>query len=174
MSARWASMLHWSISTPTISPAWRLGKKRRRNCCNFKGKYAKNSRLAPGKPRKRSPSRSMPTRKMCFMRCAISRAMIPRSRLRPAMKRLTRSFRSNNRGGSVGPNMADAVPENRRDSLNVPWIDTVRFVQQLSHDIRNHLNAIELQSAYISELDANPELKGEIKRLREMLSGLTA
>ena len=72
------------------------------------------------------------------------------------------------------PNMADAVPENRRDSLNVPWIDTVRFVQQLSHDLRNHLNAIELQSAYISELDANPELKGEIKRLREMISGLTA
>src|SRR2546430_5270577 len=70
--------------------------------------------------------------------------------------------------------MADAVPENRSDSLNVPWIDTVRLVQQLSHDLRNHLNAIELQSAYISELDANPELKAEIKRLREMISGLTA
>src|SRR5947207_13826410 len=70
--------------------------------------------------------------------------------------------------------MADAVPENRRDSLNVPWIDTVRFVQQLSHDLRNHLNAIGLQSAYLSELEPNPELKGEIKRLREMISGLTA
>ncbi len=69
--------------------------------------------------------------------------------------------------------MADAVPEKRSDSLSVPWSDTVRFVQQLSHDLRNHLNAIELQSAYISELDANPELKGEIKRLREMISGLT-
>src|SRR5439155_17886328 len=70
--------------------------------------------------------------------------------------------------------MADAVPENRRDSLNVPWIDTVRLVQQLSHDLRNHLNANKLQSAYISELDASAELKGEIKRLREMSSGLTA
>ncbi len=69
--------------------------------------------------------------------------------------------------------MADAVPEKRSDSLSVPWSDTVRFVQQLSHDLRNHLNAIELQSAYISELDANPELRGEIKRLREMISGLT-
>jgi K+-sensing histidine kinase KdpD len=69
--------------------------------------------------------------------------------------------------------MADAVPEKRSDSLSVPWSDTVRFVQQLSHDLRNHLNAIELQSAYISELDANAELKGEIKRLREMTSGLT-
>jgi len=69
--------------------------------------------------------------------------------------------------------MADAVPENQSDSLSVPWIDTVRFVRQLSHDLRNHLNAIELQSAYISELDAGAELKGEIKRLREMISGLS-
>src|ERR1700741_2581755 len=69
--------------------------------------------------------------------------------------------------------MADAVPENQNDSLRVPWIDTVRFVRQLSHDLRNHLNAIELQSAYISELDAGAELKGEIKRLREMISGLS-
>ena len=69
--------------------------------------------------------------------------------------------------------MADAVPEKRSDSLSVPWSDTVRFVRQLSHDLRNHLNAIELQSAYISELDANAELKGEIKRLGEMISGLT-
>ena len=70
--------------------------------------------------------------------------------------------------------MADAAPENPSDLLSVPWIDTVRFVQQLTHDLRNHLNAIELQSAYISELDGSAELKGEIKRLREMISGLTA
>ena len=70
--------------------------------------------------------------------------------------------------------MADAASENPSDLLSVPWIDTVRFVHQLSHDLRNHLNAIELQSAYISELDGGAELKGEIKRLREMISGLTA
>jgi K+-sensing histidine kinase KdpD len=70
--------------------------------------------------------------------------------------------------------MADAVPENKSDSLSVPWIDAVRFVQQLSHDLRNHLNAIELQSAYISELDGSEELKGEIKRLREMISRFNA
>ena len=70
--------------------------------------------------------------------------------------------------------MADAAPENPSDLLSVPWIDTVRFVHQLSHDLRNHLNAIELQSAYISELDGSAELKGEIKRLREMISGFSA
>src|SRR5713226_3721454 len=70
--------------------------------------------------------------------------------------------------------MAGAAPEDRSDSLNVPWTDTVRFIRQLSHDFRNHLNAIELQSAYISELEGNAELKGEITRLREMISGLTS
>jgi K+-sensing histidine kinase KdpD len=70
--------------------------------------------------------------------------------------------------------MADATPENQSDLLSVPWSDTVRFIRQLSHDLRNHLNAIELQSAYISELEENAELKGEIKRLREMISGMTS
>jgi len=58
------------------------------------------------------------------------------------------------------------------DSLTVSWDDVVRFVRQLSHDLRNHLNAIELQSAFLSELTQDAELKGEIKRLREMISAL--
>jgi K+-sensing histidine kinase KdpD len=70
--------------------------------------------------------------------------------------------------------MAEPSPEDRSDSLSVPWADTVRFVLQLSHDLRNHLNAIELQSAYISELEGDAKLKGEINHLREMISGLTA
>ena len=48
--------------------------------------------------------------------------------------------------------------------------DVVKFVRQLSHDLRNHLNAAELQSAYIAELAEDPELKEEIKRLRGMIS----
>ncbi|PYJ71572.1 MAG: hypothetical protein DME75_07240, partial [Verrucomicrobia bacterium] len=70
--------------------------------------------------------------------------------------------------------MTGAAPEDSSNSLSIPWIDTVRFIRQLSHDLRNHLNAIELQSAYISELEGNEELKGEIKRLREMVSRLTS
>ncbi len=60
------------------------------------------------------------------------------------------------------------------DSLTVPWSDTVRFVRQLSHDLRNDLNAIELQSAYIGELTQDQELTNEIKRLREVVSGLNS
>jgi K+-sensing histidine kinase KdpD len=69
--------------------------------------------------------------------------------------------------------MADAATENQSHLLSVPWIDMVGFVRQLSHDLRNHLNAIELQSAYINELAGSAELKGEIKRLREMISGFS-
>ena len=46
----------------------------------------------------------------------------------------------------------------------------VGFVRQLSHDLRNHLNAVELQSAFLNELAETPELKEEMRRLREMLT----
>jgi signal transduction histidine kinase len=62
----------------------------------------------------------------------------------------------------------------RTDSLSVPWRDTVRFVRQLSHDLRNDLNAIELQSTYISELMQDQELQSEAKRLREIVSGMNS
>ncbi len=70
--------------------------------------------------------------------------------------------------------MAEPSSENRTELPKVAWPDMVRFVRQLSHDLRNHLNAIELQSAYISELERDDEIKGEIKRLREMIAGLTS
>jgi len=56
------------------------------------------------------------------------------------------------------------------DSPNVPWPDIVKFIRQLGHDIRNNVNAVELQSAYLAELAEEKELKDEVKRLREMVS----
>src|SRR5438094_9206142 len=70
--------------------------------------------------------------------------------------------------------MVEPSFEGRPDVSNVAWSDVVHFIRQLSHDLRNHLNGIELQSAYISELEPEDEIKGEIKRLREMISGLTS
>jgi K+-sensing histidine kinase KdpD len=52
----------------------------------------------------------------------------------------------------------------------VPLSNVVLFVRQLSHDLRNYLNAAELQSAFINELAEDAELQSEIKRLRAMLS----
>ena len=64
--------------------------------------------------------------------------------------------------------------ESHSDIIRVEWPDLVKFVRQLSHDLRNHLNAVELQSAYLGELASDPELKDEIKRLRQMTSELGA
>lgn len=50
----------------------------------------------------------------------------------------------------------------------IPWPQVVKFIGQFSHDIRNHLNAIELQSAFIGEIVEEGEAKAEVKRLREM------
>ena len=58
------------------------------------------------------------------------------------------------------------------DSVPVPWNNVVRFLRQLSHDLRNHLNAAELQAVYLNELAENDEMKGEIKRLRGTISQL--
>src|SRR4051794_30367357 len=70
--------------------------------------------------------------------------------------------------------MAEKSSERPTDSLTVRWSDTVRLVRQLSHDLRNDLNAIELQSAYIVELTQDQELTSEIKRLREVVSGMNS
>jgi K+-sensing histidine kinase KdpD len=50
----------------------------------------------------------------------------------------------------------------------------VKFVRQLSHDIRNHLNAVELQSAFLAELATDDEMKTEVRHLREMVSTVGA
>jgi K+-sensing histidine kinase KdpD len=70
--------------------------------------------------------------------------------------------------------MVDSSRENQSDSLNVPWTNMISFIRQLSHDLRNDLNAIELQSTYLDELGKNEEFKNEIKGLREMVSRLTS
>jgi K+-sensing histidine kinase KdpD len=56
--------------------------------------------------------------------------------------------------------------------IQVPMPIVVRFIRQLSHDLRNHLNAAELQSAFLKEIAEDGEVKSEIQRLRGMLSEL--
>jgi K+-sensing histidine kinase KdpD len=70
--------------------------------------------------------------------------------------------------------MPENSPKNPNDSLRVPWSDMARFVRQLSHDLRNDLNALELQSAYIAELTEDRELQNEIKRVREVVADVNS
>jgi signal transduction histidine kinase len=76
-------------------------------------------------------------------------------------------------GGST-QGMPESSADHQGAQPSVPWSEAVRFIRQLSHDLRNDLNAIELQSTYIAELETNEQLKGEIKRLREMVAGASS
>jgi signal transduction histidine kinase len=70
--------------------------------------------------------------------------------------------------------MTENSSEVRTDALSVSWNDAARFVRQLSHDLRNDLNAMELQSTYIGELTQDQEVKTEIERLREVFSAMNS
>jgi K+-sensing histidine kinase KdpD len=63
--------------------------------------------------------------------------------------------------------MADSA-EPAEIQVSMPVL--VKFIRQLAHDLRNHLNAAELQSAYLAEIAENDELREEIKRLRSMVA----
>jgi signal transduction histidine kinase len=52
----------------------------------------------------------------------------------------------------------------------ISWSDVRKFVAQLNHDLRNHLNALELQAAFLNEMVEHPEAKEEVKRLRNLTS----
>jgi light-regulated signal transduction histidine kinase (bacteriophytochrome) len=56
----------------------------------------------------------------------------------------------------------------------IAWPDVVKFIGQLNHDLRNHLNGIELQSAFLGEIVEQPEAKSEVRRLREITGGMSA
>ena len=67
-------------------------------------------------------------------------------------------------------------PQNSKQDapIEVAMPDIVKFIRQLGHDLRNHLNAAELQAAYLAEIVKDPEASDEIKRLRAMISQVGA
>ncbi len=71
--------------------------------------------------------------------------------------------------------MAESVePRSTSPEIQISLPEVVKFVRQLAHDLRNHLNAAELQSAYLAEIAPDGELRDEIKRLRGMISQVGA
>ncbi|HEX8899103.1 MAG TPA: hypothetical protein VF751_10420, partial [Chthoniobacterales bacterium] len=63
-----------------------------------------------------------------------------------------------------------AEPSNSAQSITISMPEVVKFIRQLAHDLRNHLNAAELQSAYLIEIAENNEIREEIRRLRGMVA----
>ena len=58
-------------------------------------------------------------------------------------------------------------------TVQVPWDRVERFVGQLTHDVRNGLNALELQLTFLGEISTDPEALEEVKRLRGTLLDVT-
>src|SRR5215470_4039969 len=167
MNERSVFTARWLISMRTINPALKRARKGRANCWNSRSKCGR-SFPTKVKLQKRSRAQWMPTRRTFFTHCGIWRAMIHGSTTRPGMNLLMIGFRSD------PPSNCNVMAGKSSEAATVPWSDTVRFNRQLSHDLRNDLNAIELQSAYIGELTQDQELTREIKRLREVVSGLNS
>jgi signal transduction histidine kinase len=55
----------------------------------------------------------------------------------------------------------------------VPWERIEQFVGQLAHDVRNGLNALELQLTFLGEISTDPEAAAEVKLIRKTLSDVT-
>lgn len=68
------------------------------------------------------------------------------------------------------PETQDTSNGEAAEPTRVSLEDVSAFIRQLNHDLRNHLNAAELQSAFIAEVTEEAEVKDELKRLRGMLS----
>src|SRR5215813_2844437 len=171
MNERSVFTARWLISMRTINPALKRARKGRANCWNSRSKCGR-SFPTKVKLQKRSRAQWMPTRRTFFTHCGIWRAMIYGSTSGPVMNLRMIGFRSD--PPSNCNVMAGKSSEAATDSLTVRWSDTVRFIRQLSHDLRNDLNAIELQSAYIGEVTQDQELTSEIKRLREIVTGMNS
>jgi hypothetical protein len=41
----------------------------------------------------------------------------------------------------------------------ISWPEVTKFIGQLNHDLRNHLNGVELQAAFLGEIVEDPEVK---------------
>ena len=52
----------------------------------------------------------------------------------------------------------------------VPLERVAKFVRQLTHDVRNGLSAIDLETAFIAEIATDQEVLDEIRKLREMVA----
>ena len=62
---------------------------------------------------------------------------------------------------------------NLENPAAVPFPRLVTFVRQITHDVRNGLNAIDLQAAYIAEICGGGEVGEEMTKLRRMVGHVT-
>jgi signal transduction histidine kinase len=65
------------------------------------------------------------------------------------------------------------TPQPSDHSPAIPLPQLVTFVRQITHDVRNGLNAMDLQAAFLGEIAGHGELAEEVGKLRRMISHVT-
>ena len=68
---------------------------------------------------------------------------------------------------------ADTAADASSSETEVPWERIEQFVGQLTHDVRNGLNALELQLTFLGEISTDPEASEEVKLIRKTLVDVT-
>ena len=71
--------------------------------------------------------------------------------------------------------MADqsALSPDLATAPSVPWPQVERFIGLFTHDVRNGLNALELQLTFLGEISDDPDAKAEVKRMRGSVAEIT-
>jgi len=69
--------------------------------------------------------------------------------------------------------MSDKPLPPQNDGHSIPMPRLVNFVRQVTHDVRNGLNAIDLQAAFAAELAGEGEIGEELSKLRRMVTHVT-
>jgi signal transduction histidine kinase len=64
-----------------------------------------------------------------------------------------------------------SVPFDNAPGIPLPRL--VNFVRLVTHDVRNGLNAIDLQAAFVAEIAGDGEVADELGKLRRMVSHVT-
>lgn len=67
--------------------------------------------------------------------------------------------------------MSASVPAS--PETDIPFHRVASFLRQLTHDVRNNLNAMDLQAAYAVELISDPEAADEVRRIRQLIQQAT-
>jgi signal transduction histidine kinase len=56
---------------------------------------------------------------------------------------------------------------------DISWLRLAGFVRQHTHDMRNHLNGLDLEAALLTELVEDNEAKGSVNRLRQQIRDIS-
>lgn len=61
------------------------------------------------------------------------------------------------------------MPDRMESNPEISWTSVATFVRQHTHDVRNHLNSLDLEAALLAELVTDEEGRSSVTRLRRQI-----